>query len=79
METKQTAVEFLIEHIKLDAIHKAKSIDEWVNVFQQAKAMEKEQIKNAFYRGIQEQQNRNISNWDIIKSPEQYYEETYGK
>jgi hypothetical protein len=52
MITNQTAVEFLIEHIKLDAMYEAKSIDEWVNIFEQAKAMEKEQIKDAFEVGI---------------------------
>lgn len=43
----QTAIDFLIEHIKLDAMYEAKSIDEWKNVFIKAKAIEKEQIINA--------------------------------
>ena len=73
MEGKQTAVEFLIEHIKLDAMYEAKSIDEWVNIFEQAKAMEKEQIMKANVDGYEEAQNYGET------SAEQYYEETYGK
>ena len=68
MENKQTAVEWLIEHIKLDAIYEAKTIDEWVNIFQKAKAMEKEQIRNAYINGIL-----------MLNTSEEYYEETYGK
>lgn len=71
MENKQTAVEFLIEHIKLDAMHEAKSIDEWVNIFKRAKAMEKEQIIDAFSSGEHQQGFENEA--------KQYYEETYGK
>lgn len=47
MKNKETAIDFLIEHIKLDAMYEAKSIDEWKNVFIEAKAIEKEQIINA--------------------------------
>lgn len=47
MEKKQTAVDFLIEHIKLDSMYEAKSIDEWKNVFEKAKAIEKKQIIQA--------------------------------
>jgi hypothetical protein len=47
METKQTAVDFLIEHIKIDAMYEAKTLDEWVLVFDRAKQMEKEQIIDA--------------------------------
>jgi ABC-type proline/glycine betaine transport system ATPase subunit len=71
MGTKQTAVEWLIEHIKFDAMYEAKTIDEWVNVFQRAKAMEKEQIKESFKHG-------EIPKLFINSNAEQYYEETYG-
>lgn len=72
METKQTAVDWLIEHIKLDVMYEAKSIDEWSNYFKKAKAMEKEQIIESAHHGV-----------DFENSPfenaEQYYNETYGK
>jgi hypothetical protein len=47
MGNKLTAVQFLIEHIKIDAMYEAKTIDEWVLVFDRAKQMEKEQIAEA--------------------------------
>lgn len=47
METKQTAVQFLIEHIKQDVFVHSKSTKEWNQVFAQAKQMEKGQIIDA--------------------------------
>ena len=49
---KQTAVEWLIQNIVEDQTIKAKSMSEWINIFNQAKAMEKEQIKSAYERAI---------------------------
>jgi hypothetical protein len=46
--TKQTAVEFLIEKIAFDANVRCFSKDEWKQIFEQAKQMEKEQIEIAF-------------------------------
>lgn len=67
METKQTAVEWLIEHIKLDALYEAKTMDEWINVFNHAKAMEKEHIINAV-------------EWNYKSNMgEVYYKARYGK
>jgi hypothetical protein len=43
----------------------------------QAKAMEKEQIMDAFYKGRQEEQYKNLFNNHVRKSEEQYYKETY--
>jgi hypothetical protein len=48
---KQTAVDFLIYHIRQDAFVHSKSTKEWNEVFQQSKAMEKEQIEDAELRG----------------------------
>jgi len=67
---QQTAVEWLIE------THKKFREEPWkyVNsggeeaIFEQAKAMEKEQIEKAYEKGAQE-------SWDA----EKYYNETYGK
>jgi hypothetical protein len=44
---KQTAVKFLIEKIDFDANVRCFSKDEWKEIFEQAKQMEKEQIVNA--------------------------------
>jgi len=72
MSNKQmTAVEWLYEQMFLSP----KSIIEYRNILEQAKAMEKEQIENAFENGVD----------DIIYSRanyedgEQYYNETYEK
>jgi hypothetical protein len=69
---QQTAVEWLYNHLfptKLDA----STEEEWNKidaVFEQAKAMEKEQIIEAYKYGNQS---------DVYFKPEQYYNEIYGK
>jgi hypothetical protein len=45
--SNQTAVQFLIEKIDFDANVRCFSKDEWKEIFEQAKQMEKEQIVNA--------------------------------
>lgn len=70
---KQRAVEWLIERIE-DTSHDLHHLMKVRGVFDQAKAMEKEQIIDA---------NRNGVDMVIDKKPfitgEQYYNETYGK
>ena len=61
---KQTAVEWLVE--QLEQHHTKIDIKNTV-VFQQARAMEKNQIQRAF-----------IASRMTIKDEEQYYKETYG-
>jgi hypothetical protein len=63
---KETAVEFLYE-----ALWEAgKDKFMWQIILQQAKEMEKEQIKIAHLNGQSE--------WDIKGLAEEYYNETYG-
>jgi len=47
-----------------------------IEILKQAKDMEKEQIENAFYKGIQEQTARVLINAEKT-TPEQYYNETF--
>jgi hypothetical protein len=70
---KQTAVEWLIQNIVEDQTIKAKSMSEWIKIFEQAKAMEKAQILDAHLTGL-------IHPLEIeaTKQAEQYYNETYG-
>jgi len=68
-----TAVDFLIEEIKADALVCVKSIDEWNQVFRQAKEMEKNQIINTF----KDAQVFKVMN-DETRA-EQYYNQLYGK
>lgn len=71
MDKKQTAVEWLVEQIKSDQNQKSLSASEWMQVINQAKQMEKEQILDAY--GIVETTEQG----DIMNA-EQYYNETYG-
>ena len=68
---KQTAVEWLIQNIVEDQTIKAKSTNEWIEVFKQAKAMEKEQITDSYIMGSYDMAAKEFR-------PEQYYNETYG-
>jgi hypothetical protein len=67
-----TAVEWLIQNIVEDQTIKAKSMSEWIKIFEQAKAMEKEQIENAYGDGL----NAHRTNFC---NREEYYNETYKK
>jgi hypothetical protein len=67
---KQTAVEWLIIQIKNDHTQKVLTGLEWMRIFEQAKAMEKEQIVNAHNEG------KNIL--PPNENGQQYYNETYG-
>lgn len=76
MESKQTAVEWLVSELnqKIDFI----PMDKWNmirDIVQQAKAMEKEQIIDAC--NLQRNDYRGMPTYN--KSGEQYYNETYGK
>jgi len=65
-QRKQTAVDYLIEHIKLDAMYEAKTLDEWVSVFEHSKKIEKKQIIEAVEWNYK-------SNMGLV-----YYKATYG-
>lgn len=77
METKQTAVDFLLHEIsdiigriELDAFNTSLMKIK----YEQAKALEKEQIKNAYREGYCSDR------WDIETSSDiQYYKENYSK
>jgi hypothetical protein len=71
--TKQTAVEFLIEKIDFDANVRCFSKDEWKQIFEQAKQMEKEQIIGAANNGC-----KGRCMIDTSRDGKQYYNETYG-
>jgi hypothetical protein len=62
---KQTAVEWLIEQLKENNML---TFDEWTELFEQAKAMEKKQIKDAWINSLTTAD---------YHSSEQYYNETF--
>ena len=69
--TKQTAVEWLINQITEDQMINAKSLNKWLEIFEQAKAMHKEEIIEAYDDGW-------LYNNQGKYNPEQYYNETFG-
>jgi hypothetical protein len=71
METIQTAVEWLFEQIPLEWTIKGSA----KKIFEQAKAMEKEQIMQAYNNGCSKVTPYGYYN----DSAKQYYKETYGK
>lgn len=76
METKMTAVEWLWMWVMQNPLG---SFDEGLKAYNQAKAMEKEQIINAFgekrqFIGFDDNENFGIKE----VTGEQYYNETYG-
>ena len=69
---KQTAVEWLYEQIKKDRYLKALSPLEWVKVIEKAKAMEKEQIIQAYETAME----TDIYN-EPLKIGKDYYNQTF--
>jgi hypothetical protein len=75
---KQTAVEWLFEQVcNLD--WKNLIGDKKQEIFEQAKEMEKEQIKNAWVNAWQESFIEPLDYQFYEPEAEQYYNETYGK
>ena len=72
----QTAVEYLIEQIKSDQSQKALSASEWMEVFEKARLMEREQIIDA--HGDEQSHLQDDGSWRTV-SAEQYHNETYSK
>lgn len=74
---KQTAVNWLVEQIKSDQNQKALSASEWMQVIEQAKEMEREQIIDAHIEGQRVFDKHPHTQWTTDQA-EQYYSETYG-
>jgi hypothetical protein len=73
MDKKQTAVEWFMEKIgekQPNGLYVIDTLEDVQNVFQQAKEMEKEKLKDSWVEGS--------IHWGTNKTFEQYYEETYG-
>lgn len=70
---KVTAVQFLIQNIVEDQTIKAKSMSEWIMVFEKVKAIEKEQIIKAVYHNCNEMSHSDLD------CGEEYYNETFNK
>ena len=78
--SKQSSIEWLIGCISEDQMVKAKSLNEWLEIFEQAKAMHKEQIINAYEQGEEDAYwHPEIGYSRKYKDSEQYYNETFNK
>lgn len=90
MEKKQTAVEWLVNHITEDQIFwsfkdqiiKAKSMYEWLEIFEQAKAMHKEEMANTWIKACEDIlsaiENDTVASFSSEELFEQYYNKTFG-
>jgi hypothetical protein len=67
-DKKQTAVEWLLESVQSELSEPMSS--KFKDLFDQAKQIEREQIEDAYYEGKQ-----NIPS----KTPDEYYDQTYGE
>lgn len=75
-DKKQTAVEWFVEQIKSDQYQKSLSASEWMQVINQAKLMEKEQLIDAHIEGQRVFDKHTHTQWTNDQA-EQYYNETY--
>jgi len=69
---QQTAIEWLYK--ELYGIPRTLWEDQIIKIFEQAKAMEKEQIAEAYRKGVEEDVYNNP-----LKTGNEYYNERYGK
>jgi hypothetical protein len=75
--SKQSSIEWLINCITEDHMIKAKSLNEWHNIFEQAKQMHKEEIEDAYGHG-QNNGYMYAHQKAITITKENYYSQTYG-
>ena len=82
---KQTAVEWLVNELKkskhyqqmINEVHKNSTIVS--DILEQAKEMEKEQIKDSFLKGYVDDLHQPLPDDYYDYNAEQYYNETYKK
>ena len=72
--SKQSSIEWLISCITEDQMVKAKSLNEWLEIFQQAKAMHKEEMINFSYKVL----NESNDSFNGYVDEEKIYNETFG-
>jgi hypothetical protein len=76
MKLEKTVVEFLLKEI--EKLTGSKIADDELIVIK-AKEIFKNQIQNAFYKGIQEQTQRVLFRYPEITEPEDYYKNRFEK
>lgn len=78
---QQTAVNWLVDQIKSDQNQKALSANEWMEVIEQAKQMEKDQLIQTYNDGYKDGQSDPDKSKDISEcsNGKLYYNETFKK
>ncbi len=78
---KQSSIDWLISCITEDQMVKSKSLNEWLEIFEQAKAMHKEEMVNTWTEATAPTHEIGLSDTTYIlaqiKKAEQYYNEHY--
>ena len=69
---KQSSIDWLISCVTEDQMVKSKSLNEWLEIFEQAKSMHKKEIKQAIMFGDCRGKTSTYA------TSEQYYNETFG-
>ena len=75
---KQSSIEWLIGCISEDQMVKAKSLNEWLEIFEQAKAMHKEEMDKVAGDFWNEGASYMYDGKRKYNSFEEYYKETFG-
>lgn len=68
--SKQSSIDWLISCIAEDQMVKSKSLNEWLEIFEQAKAKHQQEVEDAWLNGISGGQCGNS---------EEYYNENFAK
>ncbi len=78
---QQTAINWLVDQIKSDQNQKALSANEWMQVIEQAKQMEKDQLIQTYNDGYKDGQSDPDQSKDISEcsNGKLYYNETFKK
>jgi hypothetical protein len=75
MEKKQTAVEWMVEQMINQLDIRIENTTTGIELFEKAKQMEKEQIKNSYLDG--DSNGCGCYDWSTEEQAEDYYNETY--
>jgi hypothetical protein len=76
--SKQSSIEWLISCITEDQMVKAKSLNEWLEIFDQAKAMHRKEIEFSYNCGWADGHDEATSESPLFTTGEEYYNETFG-
>ena len=74
---KQSSIDWLISCITEDQMVKSKSLNEWLEIFEQAKAMHKEEVLN-FELWLDKHEIDALNNNTILLTKEEFYNERFG-